>query len=126
MRNKILSKEAFQKNRRLLRRGDFEAVFSASRSKTAGGSVRKGPFILYWKDQATEGARLGLSIPRRVIKSAVKRNRVKRCLREYFRKLPQGCRGDYVIRLIHAPELVSVPALTPALDRLKLQVKSCR
>jgi ribonuclease P protein component len=56
-------------------------------------SHRAGPLVIYARPNALAGLRLGLSVSRRV-GGAVKRNRVKRLLREAFRlqqhDLPDG------------------------------------
>jgi ribonuclease P protein component len=81
---------------RLLSAGDFSRVFAVRRSAASG------PLVLYACPavSATQPARLGLSVSRR-IGNAVVRNRWKRRLREAFRHvraragLPAG--NDFVI-----------------------------
>ncbi|MCW8808693.1 MAG: ribonuclease P protein component [Rhodanobacter sp.] len=66
---------------RLRRPGDFAALRSSS--GRAGGRC----FHLRYRDNALGHARLGLAISKRVSKRAVERNRIKRLLRESFRRV---------------------------------------
>jgi ribonuclease P protein component len=66
----------------------------------AGGRSFKRPaFSVFLKANALELPRLGLIVPKRVFPRAVDRNRVKRVLREWFRKQAnlRGC--DILIRV---------------------------
>ena len=81
---------------RLSRSRDFDAVYRHGRS------VSTRFLTLYWfprEDGADAGARLGLSVPKKAVGSAVARNRIKRRLRELWRarleSLPAG--RDYVL-----------------------------
>ena len=81
---------------RLSRSRDFDAVYRHGRS------VSTRFLTLYWfprEDRADAGARLGLSVPKKAVGSAVARNRIKRRLRELWRarleNLPRG--RDYVL-----------------------------
>jgi ribonuclease P protein component len=83
------------RRRRLSRSAEFERVYRQGRSKA------NRYLVLYEfprEDGADEGARLGLSVSRRV-GGAVDRTRVKRILREAFwqqaDRLPAG--ADYVV-----------------------------
>lgn len=66
---------------RLRRPGDFAALRSSS--GRAGGRC----FHLRYRDNELGHARLGLAISKRVSKRAVERNRIKRLLRESFRRV---------------------------------------
>jgi ribonuclease P protein component len=66
---------------RLRRPADFAALRSSS--GRAGGRC----FHLRYRDNALGHARLGLAISKRVSKRAVERNRIKRLLRESFRRV---------------------------------------
>ena len=81
--------------RRLSRSAEFERVYRQGRSKANRFLV----LYAFPRDEgAAEGARLGLSVSRRV-GGAVDRTRVKRVLREAFwqeaERLPEG--SDYVV-----------------------------
>ena len=84
-----------RRRRRLSRSGDFDRVYRE-------GSSRSNRFLVVYSfargEDQTGGSRLGISVGRRIGK-AVKRNKVKRAVREAFweltEELPAG--NDYVI-----------------------------
>ncbi len=95
----------FSLRRHRLYRRDFERVYrTGSRARGARMTVAVCPNQL-------DRSRLGLSIGKRVWKSAVKRNRVRRVFREAFRlalpELPSGL--DVVL-------IGSVPRVQPELE----------
>lgn len=69
----------YGKQQRLLKAGDFAAVFKA---KPVVSSDR---FFRVLGTSSPRGPRLGLAISRKVDKRAVVRNRIKRVIRETFR-----------------------------------------
>ena len=66
---------------RLRRPGDFAAL------RTSSGRAGGRCFHLRYRDNDLGHARLGLAISKRVSKRAVERNRIKRLLRESFRRI---------------------------------------
>jgi ribonuclease P protein component len=84
---------------RVRSRTDFGAVFDAKVRQA------RGPIMLYARPNGLDHPRLGLAVPRRV-GTAVRRNRIKRLLRESFRlkqhDLPAGFDLIVVVRP-HAP-----------------------
>ena len=66
---------------RLRRPGDFAAL------RTSSGRAGGRCFHLRYRDNGLGHARLGLAISKRVSKRAVERNRIKRLLRESFRRV---------------------------------------
>jgi ribonuclease P protein component len=94
--SEFAGRAGFARSARLLSPADFARVFAVRRSAASG------PLVLYAcpAASATQPARLGLSVSRR-IGNAVVRNRWKRRLREAFRQvraragLPTG--NDFVI-----------------------------
>ncbi|KAA3621002.1 MAG: ribonuclease P protein component [Proteobacteria bacterium] len=73
-------RETFPRNQRLLNSRDFRNVFR-QRRKTA---ARCGS--LHASRNGLGYTRLGITVSRKVSKRAVERNRIKRLVREYFRK----------------------------------------
>jgi ribonuclease P protein component len=69
---------SFSKNERLRRRLDFQLVLRR------GSRRHTEHFTVVLRPNALQFSRLGLTVSKKV-GSAVKRNRVKRCLREFFR-----------------------------------------
>ncbi|HEX6491231.1 MAG TPA: ribonuclease P protein component [Gaiellaceae bacterium] len=66
---------------RLSRSRDFDAVYRRGRS------VSTRFLTLYWfvREEGAGAPRLGLSVPKKAVSSAVARNRIKRRLRELWR-----------------------------------------
>ncbi len=72
----------FQKKERLCHRAIVDKVFAE------GSSVKKYPFLLVWYQgpEVKEPFQIAMSVPKRRVKFAVNRNRLKRKMREAFRK----------------------------------------
>lgn len=70
----------FRRRHRIGHARDFQAAYKQGLRKP------RGPLLVFARPNGLEHARLGLSVPRRV-GNAVRRNRVKRLLREAFRTL---------------------------------------
>lgn len=76
---------------KLLNADDFNRVFDKSlRSSDQYFTVLVRPNDL-------KRPRLGMAISKRRVKLAVARNRLKRLVRENFRKSQQNCNADYVV-----------------------------
>ncbi|HXD35241.1 MAG TPA: ribonuclease P protein component [Rhodanobacter sp.] len=76
-----MSPAGLPREARLRRPGDFAALRASS--GRAGGRC----FHMRYRDNELGHARLGLAISKRVSKRAVERNRIKRLLRESFRRV---------------------------------------
>lgn len=85
---------SFPRKLRLSHAREFEAVYAAKLRKP------KGPLIVFARANQLEHHRLGLSIGR-VVGGAVRRNRLKRHIREAFRllqhEMPRHGAGSYDI-----------------------------
>ena len=82
----------FGRTKRLTHATQFAAIYNARMQKA------KGPLLVFSKPNDLKHARLGLAVSRRV-GNAVKRNRIKRLLREAFRQMqheiPVRAAGSY-------------------------------
>lgn len=88
-------KQSFGKTQRLRSRADFDAVYEARCRQSSG------PLLLFALGRRGKPSRFGVSVSKRV-GNAVRRNRVKRLLREAYRlqqyELPQGFDWLMVVR----------------------------
>ncbi len=73
-----MSRFAFPRRLRLIRKRDFDAVYRAGAREAAG------PLVVWGIPNDLGHPRLGLAVPRRV-GTAVARNRIRRLIRESFR-----------------------------------------
>ena len=83
----------FAKSRRLTKREEFAAVYD--------GKVResRGPLVVYARPNGLGWPRLGLSTSRKV-GTAVRRNRIRRLLREAFRHLQFDLPSGYDLLIV--------------------------
>lgn len=113
MANAGLPREA-----RLRRPGDFAAL------RTSSGRAGGRCFHMRYRDNGLDHARLGLAISKRVSKRAVERNRIKRLLRESFRRVRHQLPAvDMMVMAREQAAGVPGPQLLAELDALwkKLQ-----
>lgn len=84
------------KSRRLSKRAEFAAVYD--------GKVResRGPLVVYARPNRLGWPRLGLSTSRKV-GTAVRRNRIRRLLREAFRHLQFDLPSGYDLLIVVRP-----------------------
>jgi len=89
-----------------LRGEDIDALLAS------GKGLRRAGVSVQTRANDLGCSRLGLIIPRRVVRRAVDRNRLRRVLREWFRlNQPQLGSRDILVRVTDKPvELVSVVA----------------
>ena len=88
----------FPRSRRLSGREQFARVYDAKVRDS------RGPLVVYALPNEIEHSRLGLSTSRKV-GTAVRRNRVRRLLREAFRHLQHDLPAGYdLIVVVHAHE----------------------
>ncbi|QOJ25067.1 MAG: ribonuclease P protein component [Gammaproteobacteria bacterium] len=110
------------RNYRLRKAAEFAAVINL-KCQASGDLIQ-----IYMKPNEFEYARLGLIVAKRVERSAVKRNKIKRILREAFRKnrfYDQTIKMDWVMRLrrpVPRSELIRLAAETQS---LMLQLQQC-
>ena len=98
---------------RVRRAGDFVALRQAS------GRLGGRCFSVRWRPNGLDHARLGLAISKRVSKRAVERNRIKRLVRESFRRARHGLPPiDLVVMAREAAAGVPGPELLAEIDAL--------
>lgn len=119
MRGERSAGERFTARHRLLSSADFRRVFRQRRKVSA----RCASLHLAGNDLAH--ARLGITVSRKVSKKAVERNRIKRLVREYFRKNNVIVTGnDVVFTAYPGCAELSNKALVAQLDTLWQRAKS--
>jgi len=75
-----MAASSFPKSVRLATGKDFTRVFEKPRKVRANG------FTFYLRENDMGQARLGLAVPKKAVRLAVDRNRIKRLVRESFRQ----------------------------------------
>ncbi|MCM8781991.1 MAG: ribonuclease P protein component [Candidatus Omnitrophica bacterium] len=86
--------ESFPKTERLLKTKDFMRVYKE------GAFFRKGPLGLYRLPNALKKNRIGISISSQNIRLATMRNRIKRLLREVYRRSKKDLTMGFDIVLV--------------------------
>ena len=91
-----MPRNTFPKSRRLRTRAAFSAVYDAKVRES------RGPLMLYSRPNGLGHPRLGLSTSRKV-GTAVRRNRIRRLLREAFRHLQHDLLAGYDLLVVVRP-----------------------
>ncbi|MDQ5877628.1 MAG: ribonuclease protein component [Pseudomonadota bacterium] len=121
---------AFPKRYRLTKTDEYSSVFGFRRA------VKSSHFLLHYRprkqEEAEEGspdngvtARLGVVVPKRLVKAAVRRNLIKRIGREQFRQLlPKLPARDLILRLAVKPAKLDRKALAEEICNLLLKLNA--
>lgn len=111
----------FTRQQRLLKTDEFSSVFSLRRIQT-------NAFFQVWiKPNETGAARLGLVVPKKIIRHAVGRNLIKRTVRELFRHQASTLGGlDLIVRAKRKIRRSEAAEAREALARLFSRVAPCR
>ncbi len=115
----------FLKSSRLLTERDFSQLLSHAHrgGAKAGRILFCGDFRVY-RGPDVGAPRLGVAIARKTIKQAVVRNRIRRCVREFFRLNRASLNGDYLIKVDRRPKDLSCSSLVEPLERLLMKRES--
>lgn len=117
----------FPRRCRLTKTDEYSSVFGFRRA------VKSPHFLLHYRPRAVDEtapdtkltARLGIVVPKRLVKAAVRRNLIKRLGREQFRLLlPQLPSRDLILRLAVKPGAVDRKALAEEIRRLLLKLNA--
>lgn len=86
--------DRFRSDNRLKRPEEYKQVFSSKRRSSDKS------FLFLAKINGFSFARLGLAIPKKNIRSAVERNRLKRIIRESFRLKQEKLKGNDIVVVV--------------------------
>ena len=112
--------EGFSRRHRFTTQGAFGAILRDSRK------IRSPHAVLHVSTGQPGRSRFGIALTRRLFPSAVERNRLKRALREIFRRHPLKSAGvDLVISFRQAFDPRD-PVILEELTRLLDQASPCR
>jgi ribonuclease P protein component len=116
----VTVENAYPKSHRLLTPRDFRHVFQRARKRSAGG------LALYARANDLGHPRLGMAISRKCSPRAVTRNRIKRAIREVFRKRKKALGGLDLV-FLGQPGIGDKTAaeLRATVEYLLNQVESC-
>ena len=81
-------------------------------------NVGSGAFLLLATPGATQSSRLGVVVAKKTIRRAVRRNRIKRLVREQFRHHPFEAAMDLVVLARSGADQMDNPTVWLELDRL--------
>jgi len=110
-------KHSFTRQQKLLEADEFSSVFILRKL------IRSEYINIYYKKNELGYSRLGLIVSKKIHKRAVRRNYMKRLLREYFRQHQLGTIGfDIVIKVVKYYNSEQYQAMVGELDNLTRRV----
>ena len=112
---RIPSRSGLQRSERLRRASEIQALFQQ------GNREERPSFVLLWHAQA-QGRQVGFGVSRRV-GGAVARNRVRRRIREAYRRQQGSLRGGVAVMFVGRPPALTRP-FTALLDEMRLALES--
>jgi ribonuclease P protein component len=97
----MISGEGFSKSEHLVKTGDFRRAYKE------GASFKKDWLTLYRLSNRSTSNRVGFAVSARAISLATRRNRIKRILREIYRKTKKDLKTgfDIVLSVKRAPSV---------------------
>jgi len=119
MSGAISVRQGFARHQRILKASDFEAVYARRRR------VVDSCFSVNYRPNDLGLARLGLAIGAKAVGNAVARNRIKRAVRESFRRVAADLPGiDLVVGARNGARTAHNARLRESLDGLWKQVQA--
>ncbi|MCF6301500.1 MAG: ribonuclease P protein component [Proteobacteria bacterium] len=116
--NSVSTQEKFPKGSRILTQETYAQVFKQSKR------IQDKYFsVLIHYDKAINRPKVGLVVSRKVDKKAVQRNRLKRLIRESFRRRKKLKKAAYVVIAKQAASLIENQVITTSLDELWKQLE---
>lgn len=113
-----MASQAFPKAHRLLTSDDFQAVFADAPFRASHKH-----FLILARPNKHTAARLGLIIAKKHIRLATERNRMKRLIRETFRRQPPNFSGiDVIVLARKGMDSLDNRTLIDQLDRQWLRI----
>ena len=110
---------SFPRQRRLVTKAEFKSIFDKSKK------INQRHLVLLFKPNQSDFARLGVIVAKRTVNSAVKRNRIKRILRESFRHNQDSLKGmDIIVIARQQCDKLSNQKLREGIDDLWVKLKS--
>ena len=109
----------FDKSKRLLEAAEFQAIFDNAQLK-----VSSRYFLFLSRPTKLANARLGLVISKKNIRTAVGRNRVKRAIRETFRRQAEYPSLDTVVLARRGADQLDSSELLSTLNSLWHQLSN--
>ena len=103
----------FPHTARLSQPDQYRRVFDSPEYK-----VSSGTFLLLATPGATESSRLGIVVAKKNVRLAVRRSRIKRLVREHFRRHPFDKAIDLVVLARSGADQLDNPGLWQELDKL--------
>jgi ribonuclease P protein component len=109
-----MAQESFSRRHRLVRSSDYARIFASTEARG-----RNGCWIVLGSRNRTGDARLGLAIRKRSARCAVKRNLIKRVVRESFRRQGGRLAGwDIVVIVGESAAVCARAKLAASLEEL--------
>jgi len=90
----MISDEKFPADEHILKTKDFREAYRNGRS------IRRESFVMYCRPNSLGRRRIGFSISSRSVKLAVRRNRIRRCFKEAYRKARLRLAGNVDIVIV--------------------------
>ncbi len=112
--------ESLPKSFILRSQAEFSILLNGAHSDS-GKILKRGCFTFYLMGDGAP--RLGIAVSRKVYKRAVDRNRVKRVIREWYRKNKKNLRGAILARMTRRGDSLQTASISTALDHLLTHFK---